>query len=130
MTTQMSTTDANKALVAAYVAEVWNGKNVDAVKRFVSDDLVQHNPNLPNGRGALEDFMRDFFQNVPQGEFVLARLIAEGDLVVSHALFRVNAEDRGTSVVDLYRVHDAKLIEHWDVKEAVPAESASGNPVV
>jgi len=67
---------------------------------------------------------------MPAASFTVVRLIAEGDLVVAHALFKINADDRGTAVVDIYRVAAGMLVEHWDVKEPVPETSANGNSMV
>lgn len=126
----MSKLDANKTLVADYYAKVWNTKNIDAVRDFVTDNYIQHNPHVGNGRAALEAFLGPMFEAVPEGRFTIARLIADNDLVVAHTLFQANAEDRGTAVVDVYRIAEGRLVEHWDVKEAVPETSANGNPMV
>ena len=56
------------------------------------------------------------------------RVIAEGDLVAIHAHYRTSLEDRGQSVVDIFRVgRDGKIVEHWDVGQDVPATSANDN---
>ncbi|WP_158817822.1 ester cyclase [Methylocapsa sp. S129] len=125
-----SEVEHNKALVADYYARVWNAKALDALKDYVADDYIQHNPHLANGRAALEGFLEGLFGQVPAGRFTVARLVAEGDLVVAHTLFQAHAEDRGTAVVDLYRIRNGKLVEHWDVKEAIPEATANGNSVV
>lgn len=40
----------------------------------------------------------------------------------------VNAPgERGQAVVDLFRVQDGKIVEHWDVLQDVPATSANDN---
>ncbi|HEU4410658.1 MAG TPA: nuclear transport factor 2 family protein [Polyangiaceae bacterium] len=121
---------ANKALVANYYAKVWNAKRAGALAEFVAADYVQHNPQVPNGRAPLEQFLVGFFEQMPQSSFTVARLVADGDLVVAHCLFKAHEADRGTAVVDIYRVQDGKLVEHWDVKEAVPEATANGNPMV
>jgi len=126
----MSKLDANKTLVADYYAKVWNTKNIDAVRDFVTDNYIQHTPHVGNGRAALEALLGPMFEAVPEGRFTIARLIADNDLVVAHTLFQANAEDRGTAVVDVYRIAEGRLVEHWDVKEAVPETSANGNPMV
>jgi predicted SnoaL-like aldol condensation-catalyzing enzyme len=125
-----SLSERNKALVADFYERVWNAKDVAALSDFVADDYVQHNPNLANGRAPLEAFLGPLFESLPDARFSLVRLIAEGDLVVAHTLFKAHHDDRGMAVVDIYRVADGRLCEHWDVKEAVPEATASGNPMV
>jgi len=129
--TDSTLAEQNKALVAQFVADIWNAKQFDKLQNYVAAEYVQHNPNLPNGRAALEEFLKvHYLQNMPTGDFSIARLVAEGDLVVAHSLFRLNPTDRGTAVVDIYRISNDRLVEHWDVREPVPEDSASGNPVV
>ncbi|WP_036840608.1 nuclear transport factor 2 family protein [Pleomorphomonas oryzae] len=123
-------TERNKALVADFYAKVWNGHDFAALKDFVAEDYIQHNPHVGNGRAPLQAFVGPMFQNLPEARFTVVRLIAEGDLVVAHTLFQTSPGDRGMAVVDIYRVEDGRLAEHWDVKEAVPETSANGNPVV
>ena len=129
-TAQGSQSDINKTIVASYYARVWNAKNADALPQYVAADYIQHNPQVPNGRAPLQSFLGGLFQQMPQCSFTVARLVADGDLVVAHCLFKANEADRGTAVVDVYRVSEGLLVEHWDVKEPVPECSANGNPMV
>lgn len=122
--------EINKALVANYYAEVWNRHDAQALARFVATDYIQHNPAVSNGREPLQQFLDGLFAQLPQSGFTVARLVAEGDLVVAHCLFKAHAADRGTAVIDVYRVADGLLAEHWDVKEAVPESTANGHPMV
>jgi len=131
MSTLTTTIDHNKSLVTRFVADVWNARKFDRLKEFVAEAYVQHNPNLPNGRAALDGFLRGFYsQNMANGEFAIARIVADGDLIITHSLFKTSADDRGTAVVGIYRVEDGLLVEHWDVKEPVPEATANGNPMV
>ncbi len=126
----ISNAERNKTLVAAFYAKVWNGHDIAALKEFVAEDYIQHNPHVESGRAPLEAFVGPMFESLPEARFTVVRLIAEGDLVVAHTLFKANPQDRGTAVVDIYRVEGGRLAEHWDVKEAVPEASANGNPMV
>jgi len=130
MTQQDTLTSVNGQVVRDYLETVWNQGNVAAADTYLDENLIQHNPNLPNGRAALVDFITGFKQQVPDGEFAIRRLIADGDLVAVHSLFTTDPEDRGTAVVDIFRIADGRIVEHWDVKEPVPETSASGNEIV
>ncbi|MFI1354550.1 nuclear transport factor 2 family protein [Streptomyces sp. NPDC020898] len=63
----------------------------------------------------------------PETGVTITRLVAEGDLVSVHARFRAPPADPGTVIVDVYRVQNKKIVEHWDVVQAVPANSANDN---
>jgi hypothetical protein len=55
------------------------------------------------------------------------RLIAEGDLVVVHTHCMRHTGDRGMAVMDIFRLEDGKLVEHWDVIQEVPETSLNTN---
>ncbi len=59
--------------------------------------------------------------------FALKRVIAEDDLVVLHYHLKMTPDDLGQAVVDIFRVEDGRIVEHWDVLQPVPAESANTN---
>ena len=62
--------------------------------------------------------------------FDIRRVIAENDLVVVHYLLKMSPDDLGQAVVDIFRVEDGRIVEHWDVLQPVPAESANTNGMV
>jgi predicted SnoaL-like aldol condensation-catalyzing enzyme len=64
---------------------------------------------------------------VPDFSVERRRVIAEGDLVAIHAFVQFPAEDRGTAAVDLLRMADGRVVEHWDVMQPVPEQSANAN---
>lgn len=121
---------ANKELVSKFVTQVWNNKNLDALGDFVAEGYIQHNPNLANGRETLKGFLSGLFQQIPDGTFEIVRMIEENDLIVTHAVFTPAPGAPTMAVVDIYRVENGLLAEHWDVSADIPAETASGNPVV
>jgi predicted SnoaL-like aldol condensation-catalyzing enzyme len=57
----------------------------------------------------------------------IKRVIAEGDLVVSHLLINMAPENRGMAGVDTFRLQDGKIVEHWDVLQPVPERAANDN---
>ena len=123
---------SSKELVAAYMNEVWVNRNVKAVEKYVSaNTFIQHNPHLDNGLEALKDFLPHLFNNMmPEGTWEIKRIIAEDDLVAVHSLAKPVPEASGMAVIDIFRVNDNKIVEHWDVAAEVPEKTASGNPVV
>jgi predicted SnoaL-like aldol condensation-catalyzing enzyme len=65
----------------------------------------------------------------PEISVDIRRVIAEGDLVVTHGVVKFGAEDAGTVAVDIFRLQDGKLVEHWDVLQPWPQESANAHPM-
>ena len=121
-----------KELVIAYMEEVWVKRNVHAVSKYVSaSTFIQHNPHLENGLEALAGFLPHLFNNMmPEGTWEVKRVIAEDNLVVAHSLVKANPAASGMAVVDIFRVEEDKIVEHWDVTADIPNDTASGNAVV
>jgi predicted SnoaL-like aldol condensation-catalyzing enzyme len=121
-----------KELVASYMQEVWVNRNVTVVNKFISEEtFIQHNPHLPNGLEALEEFLPHLFNNLmPKGTWEVKRIIAEGNLVVVHSLAKPMPEALGMAVIDIFRVENNLIVEHWDVSADVPETTVSGNEIV
>jgi predicted SnoaL-like aldol condensation-catalyzing enzyme len=102
----------------------------EAADRHMASDYVQHNPQAPDGAEAFVGVIEHILGQAPDATFEVKRVIAEGDLVVIHHLLRMSAEDRGSAVVDIFRVDGGKIVEHWDVLQPVPEASANTNGMV
>jgi predicted SnoaL-like aldol condensation-catalyzing enzyme len=98
-----------------------------AAERYPGTEYKQHNPLAPDGPEAFVSFIGVFLAQAPQISFDLKRVIAEDDLVVLHYHLKMSPDDLGQAVVDIFRVEDERIVEHWDVLQAVPAESANAN---
>jgi predicted SnoaL-like aldol condensation-catalyzing enzyme len=69
-------------------------------------------------------------QRVPERPTHIKRVIAEGDLVATHAHLDLEPHDpdkRGRALADFFRLDDGKVVEHWDVIQDIPATSANDN---
>ncbi len=119
-------TQASKDLAVRYFDRLMVEKDAGAVE-YLAPEYHQHNPTIPSGSAGLREMFGAFFQQTPTLIVERHRVIAEGDIVAIHAHYRLNAEDRGQSVVDIFRVLDGKIVEHWDVIQAVPETSANDN---
>ena len=101
------------------------GRVREAFERHVADEYIQHNPAAGNGR---EDAIAliEGLSGAPGFTPAVKRMVAEGDLVAVHMHVRFEAQP-GLAVMDMFRLQDGKIVEHWDVIQNVPAQSASGN---
>lgn len=108
----------NRALVLDAMTSLFQRHDASVVERLYADDYIQRNPNIPQGRDALQGFVETLSPSV---HYEPGRIIAEGDLVAIHGRIRGWA-DEPQVVVDIFRVEDGKLVEHWDVlHNEVPA---------
>jgi predicted SnoaL-like aldol condensation-catalyzing enzyme len=113
----------NKALVLEAMTSLFQRHDASTVERLYAQDYIQHNPNIPQGRDALQALVAGLSQDV---YYEPGLIIAEGDLVAIHGRIRGWA-DEPQVVVDIFRINDGKLAEHWDVlQNEVPPKAARG----
>ncbi|MFI5799953.1 ester cyclase [Streptomyces sp. NPDC051677] len=118
---------ANKAMVVHFFDQLFNHGNLAVIDRFVRPDYIQHHPNSPDGRDALRQYVTGLRAAHPELHVTVERALAEGDLVLLHSNSVSEPGTKGQAVVDVFRVQDGKIAEHWDVTQPVPDTSVSGN---
>ena len=104
----------------------------DAFACWVHPGYIQHNPNAPTGRDASAAFLTAAVANNPELTHDVKRVIygdeADGEgLVAVHHHFRRRKDERGWAVVDILRIKDGWVVEHWDVMQAVPDPAETKN---
>ena len=111
----------NKELVIKAVTEVFINGDATALDRYWSENYVQHNPQIPNGREALKQLM----SGGGNMKYEMGLVVADGDFVMVHARI-TGFGPKPLIAVDIFRVKEGKLAEHWDVlQEEVPAENTA-----
>lgn len=123
-----SQTERNKANAIAFYDLAFNQHKVqEAVAKYIGKTYAQHNPTVADGGQAFIDAFKPFLQTQPNYKATIHRVVAEGDLVMLHVHSQLNDTDRGQAVIDIFRFDkDGKIVEHWDVSQAVPEKTASG----
>ena len=123
----VSTEEANRKLVVEFYDSVFNGHKVADGAKVVADEYKQHNPRVPDGKAPFASFFTDFFAKNPNARARIVRSAANGDLVWLHVHATNGTDDRGTAIVDIFRVRDGRIVEHWDVLQPVPEKAANAN---
>lgn len=123
-----STLEQNKANALAFYDLAFNQHKVqEATDKYIGKEYLQHNPGVADGGQAFVDAFAPFLKENPKSKATIKRVIADGDLVALHVHSQLNGEDRGEAVVDIFRFDkDGKIVEHWDVIQAVPEKTESG----
>lgn len=117
----------NKEIVLKMYDVVFNGHNLDRAKEFIKDNYIQHNPGVPTGLEGFLTAFKEHFKKFPDFKVEVKRVIAEGDFVMlhTHAIARPG-QDEGV-VVDIYRLEDGMIAEHWDVLQPMPKKFVHEN---
>ncbi|MFK0383841.1 ester cyclase [Agrobacterium sp. NPDC090273] len=119
--------EANRKLVIEFYDRFFNRHETEEAARVVADDYRQHNPEVPDGKAPFLSFFTGFFKDNPNSKARIVRSSTDGDLVWLHIHSTNGEKDNGQAVVDIFRVADGKIVEHWDVIQNVPEASANQN---
>ena len=119
---------ANKDTVLAFYEAAINQKDVDAAVAFIGPKYIQHNPRAEDGIGGLKGFIAGYLKKANPGlKATVKRVVVEGDLVVLHVKSEPEPGALGSAVVDIFRLENGKIVEHWDVMQPVPDKMPHGN---
>ena len=119
--------EANRRIVLEFYDRFFNRHETEEAARVIAPDYRQHNPRVPDGRAPFVNFFASFFRQNPRYNVRIVRSATDGDLVYLHVHARRSTEDLGSAVVDIFRVRDGKIVEHWDVIQPVPQSAANQN---
>lgn len=119
-----------REVVDQFIDALYRQKNVrEAFESWIRPDYIKHKSTLPDGREPVINFLEKLLARYPERIFTIHRIIASDDLVAVHYHSQATPEDPGFAVVDTFRVEDCLIVEHWDVVQAVPEQSANDNTV-
>ncbi|WP_292056539.1 MULTISPECIES: nuclear transport factor 2 family protein [unclassified Brevundimonas] len=123
-----STEAENARIVTTFYDLAFNQHQpTEAARLYIGDRYIQHNPAVPNGAAAFYGYFEGFFRDNPQSRATIHRVIVDGDLVALHVHSQETPDDPGRAIVDIFRVENGKIVEHFDVIQTVPATTANGN---
>jgi len=117
----------NKETVLAFYELLINKKDFNAASQYMGSDYIQHNPTAATGVDGLRVWMTDFYRRLPDLRANVRRVIAEGDFVALHVEGTNGPGLGGSALVDIFRVKDGKIVEHWDVIQPIPKEALNNN---
>jgi predicted SnoaL-like aldol condensation-catalyzing enzyme len=124
----MTQLEKNKKTVLAFYTRAFNDHEpADAVAQYVGSQYIQHNPDTPDGADAFVKSTLDFIARSPGVHVDIKRVIAEGDFVATHNLVTTSPDSRGLAGIDIFRLENGKIVEHWDARQPVPEKMANRN---
>ncbi len=121
--------EKNKKVVREFYEAVFRKHDLGAVSRFMHEDYIQHNPDTDQGMKGFIRFHEGFFAAAPDFCATINRMVAENDLVFVYNTITGTHTNEGFlhyrptgnkicfDAVDMFRLRDGKLCEHWDVAD-------------
>lgn len=119
--------EANLRLVRAVYDEVLEPLDAAQVDHYFTPGYIQHSPMAQTGAQGLKDFLGWARSVSPDAHHYVKRMFADGDHVIAHVHVVIEPGTRGNAVIDIFRIEDGRIAEHWDAMQAVPEQSANVN---
>jgi len=119
--------DANVRLVLDLFETVLIPMDKSLVDEFIAEDYLQHSSLAEPGREALKRWLDFVRVESPQATQKIYRVFAEDDHVITHQHVIRWPGDPGFAVCDIFRIADGKIVEHWDVLQALPEKPVNPN---
>ncbi|ADU34462.1 protein of unknown function DUF1486 [Variovorax paradoxus EPS] len=119
--------EANRQTVLAFYEKGLNQKDADAALQYVGNRYVQHNPTAADGPEGFRKFIAFLREKFPNSRSEIKRSFVDGDYVILHVNAVREPGTRGNAIVDIFKLENGKIVEHWDVVQPVPETAANKN---
>jgi predicted SnoaL-like aldol condensation-catalyzing enzyme len=119
--------EANKKIVVDFYDKALNQKDFEAASKHLGSRYTQHNPNAPDGPEGLKTFLQFLKEKFPSSRSEIKRVFADGDYVIVHVHAVREPGTRGNAIIDIFKLENGKVVEHWDVVQPIPEKAANTN---
>ncbi|WP_430392873.1 nuclear transport factor 2 family protein [Bacillus suaedaesalsae] len=116
-----------KEKAVSFLQLVASGKVREAYERYISGEFRHHNPYFKGDSESLMMAMEDNALASPNKVLDVKLAIQEGNTVSVYSHVKQNPDDLGGAVVHIFQFHHDKIVEMWDVGQAIPEDSPNEN---
>lgn len=128
----------NKEVVSAFYNDVFIRHDLTKLDSYMRDDYIQHNQDCPQGKAGFVTFFEEIFAAVPDFKYILKKIVAEGNIVMAYSTTtgthkggpwfgkKATGNKLEFDVVDIFRLQDGMIAEHWDVADTFSLFSQVG----
>jgi predicted SnoaL-like aldol condensation-catalyzing enzyme len=119
----------NKNIVTEFYNDVFIRHDLSKLDKYMRDDYIQHNADCPQAKAGFVAYFKNKFAAIPDFKFTLRKMVAEGDIVMAYSNAtgthtggeylgkKATGNKMDYDCVDIFRVQDGKIAEHWDVAD-------------
>lgn len=119
--------EANARMVVEFYNRVLVPLDFTHAMEYLSPNYRQHDPLATDGPEGLRTFLVQARKESPNAETYIKRVFAEGDHVILHVNVILEPGTKGLAVMDIFRIENGKIAEHWDVIQPIPEHSLNDN---
>ena len=119
--------EANKKTVLEFYEQGLNKKDFEAAAKYFGPKYIQHNPGAPDGIEGFKGFLGFLREKFPNSKSEIKKVFADGDYVILHVHAVREPGTRGRAIVDIFRLENGKIVEHWDVAQDIPEKMPHNN---
>jgi predicted SnoaL-like aldol condensation-catalyzing enzyme len=119
--------EENKKIVAAFYDAAVNQKDFEKASQYLGARYSQHTPLAADGREGFKGFITFLKDKFPNNRSEIKRIFADGDYVIVHVHAVREPGTRGNAIVDIFKLENGKVVEHWDVIQPIPEKAANDN---
>jgi predicted SnoaL-like aldol condensation-catalyzing enzyme len=119
--------ETNKQVVLDFYEKALNQKDFEAAARHFGPRYIQHNPLAADGIEGFKRFIEFRREKFPNAKSVIKRALVDGDFVILHVHGIREPGERGVAIIDIFRLENGKIVEHWDVIQPIPEKAANDN---
>jgi predicted SnoaL-like aldol condensation-catalyzing enzyme len=119
--------EANKKTVLEFYEAGLNKKDFEAAAKYFGPKYIQHNPGAPDGIEGFKTFVNFLRTKFPNSHSEIKKALADGDYVILHVHAVREPGTLGRAIVDIFRLEDGKIVEHWDVAQDIPEKMPHSN---
>ncbi len=110
--------------VQRFWQEIVNGRRLDVIDELMTSDYRQHAAGIDQGPGGVREFLRDLFATSDGMHADVTGVLTVDDLVITTTTVTFRRPPDGwqasNQIVDVFRVRDGRLAEHWDIAPYSP----------
>jgi predicted SnoaL-like aldol condensation-catalyzing enzyme len=124
----MTPEEKNKQLATTAYQRIFGDQDTTAIDEYISKDFIQHNPTIADGPEGVKALVKMLSsQGVLKQKISFKHTAAEKDIVFLHSRYEMAGKE--WRFIDIYRIENDKLVEHWDSMMPMPDERANNNPL-